>query len=244
MLKYCQQLYPSSFKHMEKGTHECCMLCLGRKQNEGSEIFKTPPWFSTWHEEKRKPSHWCVWGAPGAHHSDRLREKTSFISMTWKSCELITSKEVLIAVFQSKKQPLHFLEHRRKWMPAFQPHFFISLLPLNHMATPLFSFPKVAPCEGGNCWGEGVKAMIPQEGSCCVQLTPAQLTSIHWLLTSLMAKSAVSISIPRWTPAAKLSPLAPCPGIQKHPQTHPCAKKHMPRFPHHSRQCKGVSPLP
>lgn len=40
--------------------------------------------------------------------------ETSFISMTRKSRELIMSEEVLIAVFQSKKQPLHFLEHRRK----------------------------------------------------------------------------------------------------------------------------------
>lgn len=75
--------------------------------------------------------------------------------------------------------------------------------------------------------------MTPQEGSWCVQLPPAQLTS------SPMAQAAVSISIAHRAPAPKLSSLPSCPGIEKHPQTHPCAKKHLPGLLHHSRQREG-----
>lgn len=162
---------------------------------------------------------------------------------------LTTSKEILIALFQRKKQPLLFLEHRRKSMPAFQQH----SSPLSFPWTtwqPHFSLsPGWLPVREGIA---GVKEGRPwplrkAHGVCsswCVQLTAAQLTSAHCPLTSLMAESAVSISTPHWAPAPKLSPLAPCPGIEKHPQTHPCAKKHLPGFPHHSLRCKGGSPLP
>lgn len=92
---------------------------------------------------------------------------------------------VLVSVFQSKKQPLPSLEEMKASISTTP---FTSLLPLNYVANPLPSFPTVAPCVGRNCWGERGKAMTPQEGSCCVHLPPAQLTSTHFPLPSLTSE--------------------------------------------------------
>lgn len=182
---------------------------------------------------------WSTWGSPLwlTQREDKLHKhdmKKSWIYLTM-------SEEVLTAVFQSKKAASALFGAQEEMNASNSTTHFTSLLPLNQVATPLLlSFPRVAHHEGENCWGEGVKAMTPQEGSWCVQLTPAQLTSTHCPLTSPMAKPAVSISTPHWAPGSKLSSLPPCPGIKKHPQTHPFAKKHLPGLPHHSWGCEGA----
>lgn len=250
MLKYCQQLYPSFFKHMEKGTLGCCMICLQRKQNERSEIFKTPPWFSTWHEEqiqegKRKPLHWCVWGAPGAHHSDRPREKTSFISMIWKSHQFISPwvKKFWLQFFRAKSSLCTFWSTEGN-----QYQHFNHTLPLSPSPEPQWQ-PHISLPPGWLPVREGIAGVkewrpwpLRKAHGACSSLLPSSPQSTA--LSPVMAKWAVSISTPHWAPAPKLSPLAPCPGVHKHPQTHPRAMKHLPGFPHHSQWCKGVNPFP
>lgn len=49
------------------------------------------------------------------------REETSFISIAWKGCELIQlwEKSSWLQFFGGRKQSQHFLEGKRKWVPAF-----------------------------------------------------------------------------------------------------------------------------
>lgn len=92
---------------------------------------------------------------------------------------------VLIPVFRAKSSLCPFLEEIKASISI---TLFTSLLPLKYVANSLPSFPRVAPSAGGNGWGERGKAMTPQEGSRCVHLTPAQLTSTHFPLTSLSSE--------------------------------------------------------
>lgn len=138
--------------------------------------------------EKKTITRVCLWST-WAHHSDCPRDKTSFINVIWKRHEFISPwGKKLQFWFQFFRVKSSLCPLWRKWRPSISTTPFTSLLPLNYVANPLPSFPTVAPCVGRNCWGERGKAMTPQEGSCCVHLTPAQLTSTHFPLPSLTSE--------------------------------------------------------
>lgn len=79
--------------------------------------------------------------------------------------------------FWRRKQPLHFLEGKSKWVPAFRDigHHLPSPEPSD---IPSALCPQVTHREGATCLREGAKAMTLWEGTGCVQLTPSAETQL------------------------------------------------------------------
>lgn len=127
---------------------------------------------------------WSTWGSPLwlTQREDKFDKHDIKKSWTY----LTMSEEVLTAVFQSKKQPLHFLEHRRKWMPAFQPH----------ISPPSFPITKWQPhCSLSPGW------LTMREGIAGVkEWRPWPLRTAHGVCTSLLPSSPqlTALSPVRW----------------------------------------------
>lgn len=79
-------------------------------------------------EEKKKTITAHTWGSS---LWPARREEPSFISITWKGCEFIQlwEKKSWLQFFGGRKQSQHFLEGKRKWIPAFGAHCLPSSFP-------------------------------------------------------------------------------------------------------------------